>query len=94
MDTREAMWKAVGTGAAVAAAAMVRNVLVAGWKRTRRTEPPSNPASPYTGWGEALAWAAVTGLLIGVARMIAQRGAAEGWRRATGLYPPGLEEVA
>ncbi|MBW3576695.1 MAG: DUF4235 domain-containing protein [Actinobacteria bacterium] len=94
MDSRETLWKALGTVAAIAAAALVRNAATAAWKRTRNADPPANPASPYTRWSEAIAWAALTGMLVGIARMLASRGAAEGWRRATGVYPPGLDEVA
>jgi hypothetical protein len=92
-DPKETLWKAVGTGAGVLAAALARRMLMAGWQKTKKADPPTNPASPETKWSEALAWAVLTGVMIGVARLIATRGAAEGWRRATGLYPPGLEEV-
>lgn len=47
-----------------------------------------------TGWGEAIAWTAATGVAIGVARLVAARAAAADWQRATGELPPGLEEVA
>ncbi|MFN2557270.1 MAG: DUF4235 domain-containing protein [Nitriliruptorales bacterium] len=94
MDSKELLWKAVGTSAGIAAAALTRNLITSGWQRRRGSEPPANPESPSTGWGEALAWAALTGVAIGVARMVAARGAAAGWRRAMGELPPGLEEVA
>lgn len=94
MEAREVLWKAVGTTAGVAAAALTRNLLISAWRRSGRSEPPANPAAPTTGWGEALAWAALTGLAIGIARLVAARGAAAGWQRATGALPPGLEEVA
>ncbi len=94
MDAKELLWKAVGASAGVAAAALTRNLLIGAWQRGRHSDPPANPESPSTSWGEALAWAALTGVAIGVARMIATRGAAAGWRRAMGELPPGLEEVA
>jgi hypothetical protein len=37
---------------------------------------------------------AATGVALGVARLVALRGAAAGWRRATGALPPGLEDPA
>ncbi len=94
MESKELLWKAVGTAAGIAAAALTRNVLTSEWQRRRGSDPPANPESPSTGWGEALVWAALTGVAIGVARMVAARGAAAGWRRALGELPPGLEEVA
>ncbi len=88
------VWKLAATGAAVLAGMAVRNVLMALWRSVAKSEPPNNPADPATGWGEAIAWTAATGLVIGVARMAASRGAAAGWRRATGSLPPGLQDVA
>lgn len=84
-------WKALAAGTGVAAAALTRSVLTRGWRALRHGDPPANPASPRTTWPEALTWAASTGVALGVARLVAQRGAAEGWRRTTGALPPGLD---
>lgn len=94
LDGREILWKALASGAAVLAAILARKVLVSGWRGARHAEPPTNPADPTTSWGEAVTWAALTGALVGVARMLAQRGAAQSWNRVTGDLPPGLKEVA
>lgn len=88
------VWKLAATGAAIIASIAVRNLLMAVWRKVVKTDPPNNPADPSTSWGEAIAWTAATGLVIGVARMAASRGAAAGWQRATGSLPPGLEDVA
>jgi uncharacterized protein DUF4235 len=87
------VWKLAATGAAVVTGMAVRNVLMGLWRKVMKTEPPNNPADPATGWGEAIAWTAATGLVIGVARMVASRGAAAGWQRYTGTLPPGLQDV-
>lgn len=87
-------WKLAASGAAVVAGIAVRNLLMSVWKAVAKNDPPNNPADPATGWGEALAWTAVTGLAVGVARMVASRGAAAGWQKATGKLPPGLQEVS
>lgn len=87
-------WKIVGAGAGVAAAMVTRKVLTAAWRGAKHDDPPANPAAPGTSWPEGLAWAASTGVALGVARLVAQRGAAAGWQKATGHLPPGLEEVA
>jgi Protein of unknown function (DUF4235) len=87
------VWKLAATGAAVAAGMAVRTALMTMWRKVMKTEPPNNPADPATGWGEAIAWTAATGLVIGVARMAASRGAAAGWQRYTGSLPPGLQDV-
>jgi len=94
MAVANTAWKVVGAVSGMAAAKSARKALVAGWRKTVGDDPPTNPASPATTWGEALAWAAASGIAIGVARLIAQRGAAATWRKATGSYPPGLEDVS
>ena len=87
------VWKVGGTLAAVIAGILTRKGLTAIWKAARKSDPPSNPANPSTQWAEALAWTAASGVAVGIARLLASRGAAEGWRRYTGALPPGLEEV-
>lgn len=93
MDLEDSAWKAVGALAAIIAAALARNALQGLWKQARHAEPPSNPAAPDVEWSEAITWAALTGAVIGIARMAASRWAAEGWRATMGDYPKGLKEV-
>jgi hypothetical protein len=90
---QKTLWKALATGAAIVAGIAIRKLLEAGWQKARHTDPPANPAAPGTTWGEALGWTVASGIGVGLARLIAQRGAAAGWRKATGALPPGLEDV-
>lgn len=87
------MWKVFGMASGMASAAATRLVLRAFWRRSKGGNPPTNPASRSTTWGEALVWAASSGVALGVARVVAQRGAAEAWKARTGSYPPDLEAV-
>ena len=61
------------------------------WRRTKRTEPPADPAAPGTPWGEAMAWAIASGVAMSVARLLATRGTASARKRITGKAPAGLE---
>ena len=88
------MWKVVGIASGVAAGMGTRKVLRAGWRRTKGGDPPTNPAAPSTTWSEALGWAVASGVALAVAKLVAQRGAAEAWKAATGSYPKELEEVS
>jgi len=72
----------------------MRKALDAAWRAARHDDPPRNPAAPGTAWAEALAWAAVSGIAVAAARLIATRGAAATWKTLTGQLPPGLEEPA
>ena len=84
------MWKAVAAGSTVLAAMAMRSALKLAWKAVKKEEPPENPASPDTAWGEALVFTAAMGLAVGIARLIAERGAAEGWRKYYGALPKEL----
>lgn len=87
------VWKVLGTGAAVLAAAGARNALTALWKAVTGKEPPSNPESPDTTIFEAIGWALASGAAIGTARMFATRTAARYYRKSAGHLPKGMEEV-
>jgi hypothetical protein len=85
-------WKIAAAGAGVVAGLAVKKALVLAWKAARDEEPPLNPADPSTGWGEAVAWTVAMASGMGVAKLVAVRGAAAGWQKATGTMPPGLDE--
>ena len=63
------------------------------WTRTTDREPPTNPADPDTGWGEALSWVVAISIGGAVARVVAQRAAATGWERAMGSPPPAKDSA-
>lgn len=88
----KASWKLTALMFAIPAGIAARKAMDAAWKKARKSDPPANPAAPGTTWGEALAWAAVSGVVFAAARMVAARGAAATWRSLTGQLPPGLEE--
>ena len=89
--SEDRIWEAVALGAAALAAVGVRQTLQAGWERYTGDEPPMNPAARSVGWGDALAWTVATGVAVGLGRLLAERGAAAGWRKIRGRYPKGLD---
>lgn len=90
---QDLVWKGAATAASIAAGLAARKIAVALWRRQRGGDPPANPADPTTSWGEAVTWTAVVGVAVGVARLLARRGAAGAWRAVEGKLPPDLEEV-
>lgn len=86
-------WQFIGVVSAFMAAKTARKALDRGWRSLGRGAPPANPASPTTTWAEAVAWAVASGVAVGLARLVAARGAAAAWRKTMGSLPPGLEEV-
>lgn len=87
------VYKVAGIGAGVLAGKVARSALDKGWARTRGGEPPRNPAVPGTSWSEALAWAVASGVTVAVARLLATKGVASTYVKATGHLPPGVEEI-
>ena len=84
------VWNSVATGAAVGAVALTKPLIERAWRLTLRSEPPGNPAHQDVSWRDAILWALVTGALIGVIRLVAQRLAAGAWAKARGDYPNAL----
>lgn len=83
-------WNLFAMASAAVAGIAVRNLLEAGWEMVKDSEPPENPAARSVDWGDALAWTVASGVAVGVGRLLAQRGAAAGWRKVRGHYPRGL----
>lgn len=52
---------------------LARNAVQAGWRKTMNSDPPKNPASHEVDWRDALLWGAVSGAVVGVARIASRR---------------------
>jgi len=87
-------WKVLGTGSALAAGVASARMLDALWHAATGRKPPSTPESPDIAHREALVWAAVSGMAIGVAKTYATRRAARYWVRSFGELPPGMADDA
>ncbi len=94
MASGSKVWSAMALASTVGAGIAARKAMTTSWKVATGKEPPQNPADPDVSIGEALAWAMVSGLTIGVARMLASRQAANYYRRSTGHLPPNLQEAS
>jgi hypothetical protein len=87
-------YKMMAMIASVVGAFVARRTLAVGWRTATGKQPPANPEHPEVTWAEAAAWAVVSGAVVGLARMVAQKKVASTWHRSTGQLPPGLEETA
>jgi hypothetical protein len=86
------LWTVFSLVSALGAAAVARKALDTGWKAATGKHPPDNPADPDVQMAEAVAWAVVTGAFVALARMLAQRRAADYYRRSAGHLPPQLQK--
>ena len=86
-----ALWKVLGTGSAILAGMVANKAITAVWKKAGRDVEidPRDPDSPIV---EALAYAALAGLAMGVARTFATRKAAQVYVRSTGHLPHELQK--
>jgi hypothetical protein len=65
--------RAVATLAALGAAFITRKAVTTTWTKLTGKEPPENPEDPEVGWAEALGWAAMMGVAVSIARLLATR---------------------
>lgn len=81
-------WLVVGSASAALAGYLARRALKTAWRAVRGEDPPENAGPDEVGWRDAIAWTALSGLVVGVARMAAERVAHRGWTGLTGSPPP------
>ena len=86
------VWTVFSLASALAAAAVAKKALNSSWRATTGKNPPENPADPDVDVWEAVLWAGVSGTLVALARMLAQRKAAIYYKRSAGHLPPQLEQ--
>ena len=90
MASSSKVWSIFSLVAAVGAAAIAKKGLNTSWRAATGKNPPANPADPDVDLWEAVAWAAVSGTFVGIARMLASRKAADYYTKSTGHLPPDL----
>ena len=84
------VWKVIGTGSAIVAGIVANKVVTEAWRRSGRDVEidPNNPDVPVK---EAIVFAALMGLAMGVARVFATRQVATYYRKASGHLPGDLQ---
>lgn len=93
MATGSKVWTVYGLAATMVATIAARKALNTTWKLSTGKTPPTNPAHPDVSMGEAVAFATLSGVSVGLARMLASRKAADYYRRSTGHLPGNLEDT-
>lgn len=84
------IWSGVLSAAAVFAS---QKVVTAGWKKVMGSEPPE-PNDPDTPASHAFAWAALSGIGLGVVQLLVNRFAARRWMAETGKKAPSIKNVS
>jgi hypothetical protein len=86
------LWTVFSLVSALGAAAIAKKALDTAWRAATGKHPPVNPADPDVQMGEAVAWAVASGTFVALARMLAQRRAANYYLRSAGHLPPQLQK--
>jgi len=86
------VWSIFSLAAALLGATVARKTLTRAWQSATGKNPPANPADPDVALWEAVLWAAASGTVVQLARMLATRRAANYYARSTGHLPPGLQK--
>jgi hypothetical protein len=86
-------WRVLGAGSAVVAATLADRGVRALWTAVTGNRPPEVPEDPDTRWGEAVAWALLSGAAVALARLAATRRAANYYRESTGELPKTLRRA-
>jgi hypothetical protein len=86
------IWTVFSLVSALGAAAIAKKGLNTSWRAATGKNPPENPADPDVDVWEAVLWATVSGTLVALARMFAQRKAATYYVKSKGELPPQLQK--
>ncbi|WP_153556389.1 DUF4235 domain-containing protein [Roseimaritima sediminicola] len=67
--------------AAIGAGFLARQLLQNSWRAAFQQDPPKNPASHEVDWQDALLWGALSGAIVGAARIASRRSASSAYRK-------------
>lgn len=86
------IWAVMALISGLGAAKITSKVLSSGWQASTGRKPPANPADPDVRLIDAVLWSAATGATVALARMFAQRRAANYYVKSVGRLPKQLEK--
>lgn len=89
-----AAWKVMAVASSVLAGKVAKAATDGTWKAATGSRPPENPAADDVSWKEAAVFALVSGALMGIARMVAQKQAANVYTKTAGHPPAALSGSA
>lgn len=89
-----AVWKVMALASGLIGAKVAKAASDGTWKAATGSQPPVNPADPDVEWKEAVGFAIVSGAIVGVIRMVAQKQAANVYTKSAGHRPEALKADA
>lgn len=86
--------KLVTTGAAILAGVVANRTTNSTWKFVTGSDSPQNPEDPDIDLKEAIAFAVLSGVIVGLARLVANRQATRLIARGTNKSPESVADAA
>ncbi|WP_430868674.1 DUF4235 domain-containing protein [Demequina aurantiaca] len=83
----DTMWNLGTTAAALVGASAAKKISEVAWKKATGNNTPDDPDHPNVHWGQAIAFAALSGALAQVIRMAITRQSTRTYINATGHHP-------
>ena len=81
-------WRIMTIAVGIPVGIAAKKTIEKAWTTVRPGNPPRMARDPDASWGDALAWAALSGLGVAIAQLITTKSAATLWRRLVGAEPP------
>ncbi len=83
----EKLWSVATTGAAIGGGIMAKKITEGVWKFVTGSDSPTNPEDPDIDWGEAIAFALVSGAIVQLTRVMVNRQSTAAYKKSTGRLP-------
>lgn len=81
------LWKLATTGAAIGSGIFAKKITETTWKFITGGDSPTNPEDPDIDWGEAVAFALLSGAIVQLIRMMVNRQSTKAFQKSTGRLP-------
>lgn len=84
---KDKLWNAGTAVAAIGGGILAKKLTDIIWKSVTRSEAPSEPEDPDVEWGRAVLFAALSGAIVQLIRMVINRQSTKTYIKATGHKP-------
>lgn len=84
---KDKLWSLGTTGAVLLGGILAKKISETVWKKATKSNLPDDPEDPGVDWGRAIAYAALSGALVQLMRMVINRQSTNTYIKATGKHP-------
>ncbi len=88
----EKLWSLATTGAAIGSGIFAKKITEKIWTFVTGSSSPTNPEDPEINWGEAIAFALLSGAIVQLLKMLVNRESTQAFKKQTGRLPKSVQE--